>query len=283
LAISALQFAAGRILPVCPSGCPRFFLHTLRNSLLLPPMSSEKQSEWFKTWFDSPYYHLLYENRDENEAHDFILKLCSWLDLKPGTKTLDLACGAGRHSRVMHQLGLDVSGCDLSVNSIAKAREEAPEGLKFFVHDMRNELPEQYEVVMNLFTSFGYFESLADNLKALQSIHKSLADGGILVIDFFNAEKVVREMKRRQEIRRGQILFHIKKDVLNGRIVKTIAFEADGESHFYQEKVQALDLVDFQQLLGETGFSINAIFGDYRLNPFDAESSDRLILICGKA
>lgn len=245
-------------------------------------MNATHGNEWFETWFNSPFYHILYEDRDESEAEEFITKLCRVLPIAPGTKTLDLACGAGRHAYVMHELGLSVSGADLSENSIALAKEHAPEGLEFFVHDMRDPLNEQYEVIMNLFTSFGYFDSLSDNAKALASIYNALNPDGLLIIDFFNADKVVREMKRRQELRKGDILFHIKKDVVNGRIVKSIAFEAEGNSYFFQEKVQALDLIDFQQLLGDAGFRIEQTYGNYLLDPFNQESSDRLILICRK-
>ena len=245
-------------------------------------MNKQHQSEWFETWFNSPYYHVLYQNRDDQEAQLFIERLCAYLQLKKGTKLLDLACGAGRHSRVLHSLGFEVSGADLSPNSIECARENAPQGLKFFVHDMREPLQEKYDVVMNLFTSFGYFDSIADNAKALTSVYNALNKDGMLVIDFMNAEKVVRELKTRQELKKCDILFHIKKEVVNGRIVKTIAFEAEGKSYFFQEKVQALDLLDFQQLLGNAGFVIQSAFGNYQLEPFNSVLSDRLILICTK-
>ena len=245
-------------------------------------MQEQHKSEWFATWFDSPYYHVLYRDRDDQEARLFIERLCAYLQLKKGTKLLDLACGAGRHSRVLHSLGFDVTGVDLSHNSIEAAKENAPEGLKFYVHDMREPLKEHYDVVMNLFTSFGYFDTISDNAKALTSVYNSLSEDGILVIDFMNADKVIRELKTRQELRKCDILFHIKKEVSNGRIVKTIAFEAEGKSHFYQEKVQALDLMDFQQLLGNAGFTIQSALGSYQLEPFNEMNSDRLILICTK-
>jgi hypothetical protein len=147
---------------------------------------------------------------------------------------------------------------------------------------MREPLPEQFDTILNLFTSFGYFDSVSDNARVLASVYNALHGEGLLVIDFFNAEKVVRELKTRQEIDRDGILFHIKKEVSNGKIVKTIAFEAEGQSHFYQEKVQALDLMDFQQLLGDARFEILHTFGNYALEPFNAVQSDRLILICKK-
>lgn len=245
-------------------------------------MQEPKRNEWFKTWFDSPYYHILYQNRDDQEARDFIGRLCAYLRIPVGAKLLDLACGAGRHSRVLHSLGYDVTGVDLSPNSICEANKYATTGLRFYVHDMREPLPEQFDTILNLFTSFGYFDSVSDNARVLTSVYNALNENGLLVIDFFNAEKVVRELKPRQEINRDGILFHLKKEVSNGKIVKTIAFEADGQSHFYQEKVQALDLVDFQQLLGDARFEILHAFGNYALEPFNAVQSDRLILICKK-
>ncbi len=245
-------------------------------------MQEQQQNEWFATWFDSPYYHVLYDNRDEIEAQRFIERLCAHLGLAEGTRILDLACGSGRHARVLHALGFRVTGADLSRNNIQLAREHAPEGLTFIVHDMRDPLSDRYDVVMNLFTSFGYFDTISDNAKALESVHNALDAEGLLVIDFMNADKVVRELKTRQELRKGEILFHIKKEVVNGRIVKTIAFEADGRSHFFQEKVQALDLMDFQQLLGNAGFRIENVYGSYQLEPFNELNSERLILICKK-
>jgi cyclopropane fatty-acyl-phospholipid synthase-like methyltransferase len=245
-------------------------------------MHEPKRNEWFATWFDSPYYHVLYQNRDDQEAHFFIERLCDYLNIPKGSKLLDLACGAGRHSRVLHSLGYDVTGVDLSPNSICQAKEHITEGLRFYVHDMREPLPECFDAVMNLFTSFGYFDSVSDNARVLTSVYNALNDGGVLVIDFMNAEKVIRELKTRQEINRDGILFHIKKEVSNGKIVKTIAFEAEGQSYFYQEKVQALDLMDFQQLLGNAGFALLHTFGNYALEAFNPVQSDRLILICKK-
>lgn len=246
-------------------------------------MHLEDQHEWFSTWFNSPYYHLLYDQRDDEEAEAFIRELCSRLALNAGASVLDLACGAGRHSRVLHDLGYTVWGADLSPNSISEASKHAGEGLSFFVHDMRDPLPQVYDAIFNLFTSFGYFDTVAANAQVLRSVYNALVPGGILVIDFMNAERVVRELKPRQEIRKGDVVFHIKREVVNGRIVKTIAFEACGQSFFFQEKVQALVLVDFQTLLQDAGFSISNLYGNYNLDSFDPLTSDRLILICQKS
>lgn len=246
-------------------------------------MGTHNNEEWFASWFDSPYYHMLYCNRDENEAESFLTLLTAHLQLPDSAHLLDLACGSGRHSRVLGRLGFQVSGCDLSPNSIAEAQRLASEGMYFFIHDMRDALPGTYDVIFNLFTSFGYFDHPSDNGKVLRSAADALEEGGLLIIDFMNTEKIIRELKPRQEILRGEQLFHIKREVVNAKIVKTIAFEAEGKSWFFQEKVQALTLTDFQQLISEAGFKLEETFGSYSLEPYNAISSDRLIMICKKA
>lgn len=148
---------------------------------------------------------------------------------------------------------------------------------------MRNSLEKKYDFILNLFTSFGYFDNLDDNLKVLNSIYNALNPDGIVVIDFMNAEKVIRDLKFRQEMKKGDILFSIKREVTNQRIVKSIAFQDNGESYFYQEKVQALTLSDFKELFKQAKLEPIETFGSYQLEAFDAVNSDRLICICKKA
>lgn len=243
----------------------------------------EENSEWFATWFDSEYYHLLYNNRDENEASDFLALLTKQLTIPADGHVLDLACGAGRHSRVLARLGYRVSGCDLSKNSIDQANNNALSGTDFFVHDMRNQLPANYSTIFNLFTSFGYFDDLSDNLSVLKSVESALDNDGVFVLDFMNATKVIAQLNPSEIIQRGDIQFNISREVVNQRIVKSIAFEAEGKSYHYEEKVQALQLADFELLFEKAGLKITDRYGSYALAPFSADDSDRLILIARKA
>lgn len=243
----------------------------------------EENSEWFATWFDSEYYHLLYNNRDENEASDFLALLTKQLTIPADGHVLDLACGAGRHSRVLARLGYRVSGCDLSKNSIDQANNNALSGTDFFVHDMRNQLPANYSTIFNLFTSFGYFDDLSDNLSVLKSVESALDNDGVFVLDFMNATKVIAQLNPSEIIQRGDIQFNISREVVNQRIVKSIAFEAEGKSYHYEEKVQALQLADFELLFEKAGLKITDRYGSYALAPFSADDSDRLILISRKA
>ena len=100
-----------------------------------------KKAEWFAEWFDTSYYHILYQHRNDVEANAFIERLVAHLSLKPGSKVLDLACGKGRHAVMFHKLGMEVLGVDLSSNSIQIAKENSCQGLAFDVHDMREVIP----------------------------------------------------------------------------------------------------------------------------------------------
>ncbi|MBK9354542.1 MAG: class I SAM-dependent methyltransferase [Bacteroidetes bacterium] len=136
---------------------------------------------WFQTWFNSKYYHVLYKNRDENEAQDFINSVFGKFEIPTNSRILDLACGKGRHAAYMAQNGMDVTGLDLSLNSIETAihNYKLP-NLEFAVHDMRN--PSRinyYDYVFNFFTSIGYFENLKENEKVFQAISLSLKSTAI--------------------------------------------------------------------------------------------------------
>jgi len=238
---------------------------------------------WFEDWFDSEYYHILYNNRDFNEAELFISNLLAYLNVPKDVKVLDLGCGKGRHSIFLNSRGLNVLGVDLSSNSIQKAKHFESAHLAFKVGDMRE--PQgfaEFDYVFNLFTSFGYFESDDENIKTLLAIHTSLKEKGFLIVDFFNAEKVLANLISEQEIEREGVSFQIKKSLENNVISKKINFKVNEKSYLFEEKVQALNKDNFIFYFQKTGFKVLATFGDYQLNGYNLKESDRLIFVVQK-
>lgn len=236
-------------------------------------------SDWFETWFDSPYYHLLYQHRSEGEAQLFLNNLCSKLDLVKGSRVLDLACGKGRHSCYLSQLGFNVTGVDLSGHSICEASKFSNEKLSFVRADMRTyRVPNEFDVVLNLFTSFGYFNDKRDNLDTLESVWVSLKPAGVFIIDFFNPDKVIKELVEEEHILRDSVSFHINRRVTGEFIHKRIRFNIDSKAYDFTEKVQLFTLNDFSQMLEASGFEIMGVFGDYKLDKFVAASSPRMII-----
>lgn len=246
-------------------------------------MTKIDSEDWFVSWFDTKYYHTLYKHRDMQEAKRFIDNLLDYLNIPKGAKCLDLACGKGRHSKYLNESGLEVVGLDLSSNSIQKAKNFENDSLNFAVHDMRKTYKSaEFEVIFNLFTSFGYFNSDTDNLKVLEAIDEMLLPDGRLVIDFMNATRVIHNLVESEEKVIDGITFRIKRTYDGSHIFKNIQFEDQGEHFDFTERVQALRYDDFKKLLKQKGFKLLDVFGSFDLTPFDEATSDRLIIIAQK-
>ena len=250
------------------------------------------EKDWYKDWFNSPFYHKLYFERDEIEAKIFIHKLLEHLHPPAGSQMLDVACGRGRYSKTLASAGYNVTGIDISADSIAFAKLLAGKGadgestdLDFFVHDMR--LPfwgNYFNYAFNFFTSFGYFKTRREHDAAIRTIAKSLKPGGIFVIDYLNVHYAEEH------------LLHSEIKEISGTIYSI--YRWDDETHFYKkitvtdpsladspaytEKVAKFSLGDFTDMLAFQGMQVQEVFGDYHLNPYDVKKTPRLIIIAAK-
>lgn len=236
---------------------------------------------WFVNWFDSPYYHVLYKNRDNQEAKYFIDNIINYLKIKNDSKIIDIACGNGRHAVYLNQLGFQVIGVDLSENNISFAKKKENEKLSFFQHDMRNPFKlNEFNLALNLFTSFGYFDNDKDNQKAMISMSQNLKKDGILIIDFMNVKKIISNLVKSEKKEINNITFKITREIVKNQIIKSIKITDNNKQYTFQEKVNILTLNQFSQLIKKAGLTIIDIFGDYKLSSFNANCSDRLILVC---
>lgn len=240
---------------------------------------SNQQSNWFASWFDTKYYHILYKERNYREAQVFMDNLTHYLNLPEKAKVLDLACGKGRHSIYLNQLGFNVLGVDLSGQSIEIASKNSNDNLHFKVHDMRKPLGEKFDAIFNLFTSFGYFESDQDNIETLISIKESLTEYGFAVIDFMNSNYVIENLVADEVKTVDGIDFHIQRFIENGFIKKDITFNDNGESFHFIEKVRAFTLEDFSKMMSDNDINLLDVFGDIKLNKYHKNTSERLIMI----
>lgn len=246
----------------------------------------EVAKQWFKDWFNSPYYHLLYSNRDEKEAASFIDKLVDYLHPAPGAAMLDVACGRGRHAKYLADKGFTVTGIDLSEESIAAARKLENDHLSFFQHDMR--LPfriNYFDVVFNFFTSFGYFETRHENDNALRTLANCLKPGGRLVLDYLNSTYVAAHLVKEEVKETGNVVFDIHREVSKGKFLKQINILDKKQllRTSYTESVSAFTRKDFEEMFALQGMTITDIFGDYHFNAFDEQHSPRLVIIAQKS
>jgi SAM-dependent methyltransferase len=243
------------------------------------------EKTWYTDWFNSPFYHKLYFEREEKEAEAFIHQLIKHLLPAAECRMLDVACGKGRHSKILAALGFDVTGIDLSPASIAWAKQSESEKLHFFIHDMRLPFYSNYfGYAFNFFTSFGYFKTRREHDAAIRTISKSLKPGGFFVIDYLNVHYaedylVHNEVKEingtKYEIHRWDNETHFYKKI-------TITDPALLKPEEYTEKVTKFGLGDFTDMLSYQGLQVKEIFGDYQFGHYDIRKTPRLIIIAQK-
>ena len=232
-------------------------------------------------WFDSDYYHVLYKHRDYNEARNFIDNIVEYLDLKKGSKILDLACGIGRHSIYLDKIGFKVVGTDKSPNNIKKAKASKNQSVSFLQMEMIDDTNHKYDGIFNLFTSFGYVNH-DYNLKTIKNIERQLKDDGTVIVDFMNTLFIKKNLVIEETKVIDDLSFKIKRKSDGKYIYKEIKLQ-DKKDYFFQEKVMDLSLKDFENYLIRYNLKIIKTFGDYNLNEFDIKNSERLIMVIKKS
>jgi len=240
---------------------------------------TKNKSEWYIDWFNSPFYHQLYKERDYSEATYFMNNLVSYLKIPKDTTILDLACGRGRHSLYLSKIGYNVTGIDISKENIAEAKKNQSDRLNYIIHDMRQPLSYQFDLILNLFTSFGYYYNDIDNLHIIRSIKCNLNITGKAVIDFFNVDYVLNNLIEHEEKVIDDTKFTINRYLVDNLLVKDIKIESNNKLYEFQEKVKAYRIEDFLSMFKECGLMLKENFGDYKLNNFNKNSSPRLIMV----
>jgi SAM-dependent methyltransferase len=243
------------------------------------------EKDWFKTWFNSAYYHQLYAHRDEKEAANFINALVGYLRPAQGSRMLDIACGKGRHARMLAEKGFSVTGIDLATASISDAKKFETPSLEFYEHDMRIPFRDDFfDYVFNLFTSFGYFDSEEDNHRVIDMFTRCLKPNGTLVMDYLNVNRAIRSQTDGEIKNVDGIVYDISRWSDERNLYKRIAVYDSGKDAVVEwtEKVARLELDDFYHLFAAHGLRIVKTFGDYNMERFHPLYSPRLIMVVEK-
>lgn len=238
-------------------------------------------NHWFQNWFSSPYYHLLYKNRDNSEALFFIDKLINYLRPNTNSRILDVACGKGRHSIALANKGFDVTGIDIAFPSIEEAKQSEHERLHFFKHDMR--LPfwiNYFDYVFNFFTSFGYFKTQREDNNALRTIAQSLKPNGVFTIDYLNVDFVAKNLQPLTISIIEDVEFSITRWQDEKFFYKNIEVKENGDvKNVHTEQVAKFSLQHFEQMFALQNLKVKEVFGTYDLDTYQSTTSPRLIIV----
>ena len=244
------------------------------------------KSEWFKDWFNTQEYLNVYQHRNENDAEDHIKLILGNVKIPSAAKILDMACGAGRHAIILARKNFHLTAVDLSENLISIAEQLAQnENLKinFVQSDIRKyETKDKFDLIINLFTSFGYFESDEENFAVLQKAYNLLVENGFFVLDFFNSEFLQQNLVEFSEENLGGAEIHQYREIKENRVTKKIVITKNGNLSTYEESVRMFTKDEIVNAIQNIGFDIYKTFGDFLGNEFDRLNSPRLIMICKK-
>ena len=247
------------------------------------PDGTEATAPWYVRSFGE-LYPLLYEHRDEASARAEVNALFEALGLSGDEAILDLCCGAGRHMAAVRSLGFDVVGADLSPELLALARTRPGLAGRLVRADIRS-LPfadATFDVAVNLFTSFGYFDDDEQNTAAFGEMARLLAPGGWLVVDHINRKALEKNLVPESSEQRKGLFIGQKRRIEKDRAIKeTEETDAQGRVSRFGESVRLYTPSDLAGLCARHGLVCDRIIGSFEGEPF-TDRSPRMIVVARK-
>lgn len=248
-------------------------------------MNETARQPWYAEWFNSPFYHKLYFEKNEEESRAFITKLITHLQPAKGSYVLDAGCGRGQNSRILSSMGLDVTGVDIAPDSITLAQQSESEHLHFYIHDTR--LPfwiNYFDYAFNFFNSFGHYRTRREHDDSVRTIGGSLKPGGIMMIDYPNVHYAEEHMIYNETKEIGHSIFDIHRWQDDTHFYKKITISDPGlkEPLTVTEKLAKFNLGDFTDMLSFQSLQVQEVFGDYQLSPYHLKNTPRLIIVARK-
>jgi SAM-dependent methyltransferase len=241
---------------------------------------------WYKEWFNSEEYLKVYKHRDSAEAEDLVSLIQKNFNLSRGSSVLDMACGAGRHAIAFARRGFAVTAVDLSERLISEARDNTEESkveINFIQSDIRDlNLSLHFDLAVNLFTSFGYFETDEENLEVIQKAYDLVNLGGFFVLDYLNKHYLVKNLIPSSKMRENGTTIIQNRTIRGNRVEKKITIEKDDVITDFYESVRLYDFTELKDILESKGFQIRKLLGDFNGNDFDESSSSRTIIFAQK-
>lgn len=238
--------------------------------------------QWYEESFGKDYL-LVYKHRNQQDASREVEQAAKWLALTENDLILDLCCGMGRHTISLAKRGYQVVGLDLSGVLLEKAIEKSNGlAIPFIQADMRN-LPlmnNSFDVVLNLFTSFGYFRDDQDNERVLAEMARILRPEGRFLIDFLNRNSVIATLVPESKREVDGIRIKEKRWIEGDFVCKTIDIEDEQGTRTYQERVKMYDLDHLISMLEKHSLKVKEIFANFDGEPYHPDGERVIIKGC---
>lgn len=245
--------------------------------------SNRKSDSIYNQWFSSPYFHILHKHRNYQEIQRFLDQLVDFLQPQPTQKILDLACGKGKHAIYLAKKGLDMTGLDISESNLCYGRKFAHERLQFIQQDMRIPYGEDsFDFILNLFTSFGFYNEDVENLKVLEAVATMLKPGGRFLLDFINPQVYEQALVPYELTVVQGIKFQITQKIEKEVITKGIHFSDAGRDFYFEENIKSISYEKFQDYFEASSLRLVETFGNYDFTLFEAEDSERMMFLLEK-
>ncbi len=244
------------------------------------------QKDWFKDWFSSKDYLDVYNHRDEKDAEEIVNLIFSQITLHKNAHILDAACGNGRHTIKFAELGYNVTAFDLSKTLLEVAKKNAEEKnlkIHFLLSDLRNiYISQKFDLIVSLFTSFGYFKTDSENFKFVENGFKMLNKNGYFVLDFLNKNYIEQHLIPFSQREFDDKKIFENRSIAENRVVKEIKIEKKNREYNYVESVRLYSYNELAENFIKIGFKIVDVFGNYLGSEFNLENSERCIIIFQK-
>ena len=241
---------------------------------------------WYKDWFNSENYLKVYSHRNQAEAERLVELITKNINFKPNSAMLDMACGSGRHAIAFAKMGFDVTAVDLSQRLISEAKKNAVQtGVKidFVLSDiLEYETSKEFDLVINLFTSIGYFENDDENYAVMEKAFNLLKQGGYFILDYFNKDFLLKNLIPTSVFSENGLKITQNRSIEETRVVKKITIENEGHIEEFYESVRLYSYDDIVSYIKKAGFTISKQYGDYFGRNYESETSPRLIIFAAK-
>ncbi|RYY21105.1 MAG: class I SAM-dependent methyltransferase [Chitinophagaceae bacterium] len=243
-------------------------------------------ANWFQVWFNSPYYHQLFEYQKHHAGgQPFLSALLKKVGSPSTAHIADLCCRQGNDAILLAGMGYDVNGIDLGGENIEAAKPLETDRLHFFQHDLR--LPfwiNYFDLAINLYNGFGFYRTEHEHYNAIRTVAQSIREDGFLVLDYDNTRYKENNLIPKLQLQIGNVDYLITKWFDETHFFRKIYIEDENLSEplEFTERLTKFSLGDFTDMFAFHHLQIQQVFGDYNFSPYDIEKSPRLIMIAQK-